>query len=91
MSKIDRRYSSNAENDHTSIGRSATNLYIKNFGYEIDEGELCQLFKSYGRITSCRVSQSIVKEYFISNSSSFSISDCKRRIQSISRIWLYQF
>lgn len=34
---------------------NSTNLYIKNFGKDIDESKLCQLFSSYGVITSCKV------------------------------------
>jgi len=33
-----------------------TNLYVKNFGKDMDESKLCQLFSIYGTITSCKVS-----------------------------------
>jgi hypothetical protein len=32
-----------------------TNLYVKNFGKDMDESKLCQLFSVYGTITSCKV------------------------------------
>ncbi|CAF1081268.1 unnamed protein product [Rotaria magnacalcarata] len=32
-----------------------TNLYVKNFGKDINETELCQLFGTYGMITSCKI------------------------------------
>lgn len=32
-----------------------TNLYVKNFGNDMDESKLCQLFSVYGSITSCKV------------------------------------
>ena len=35
--------------------RGQTNLYVKNFGQDIDESKLCQLFSVYGTITSCKI------------------------------------
>jgi hypothetical protein len=32
-----------------------TNLYVKNFGQEMNETKLCHLFSTYGIITSCKV------------------------------------
>jgi RNA recognition motif-containing protein len=34
---------------------TGANLYVKNFGKDIDESKLCQLFSAYGTITSCKV------------------------------------
>lgn len=34
---------------------NSTNLYVKNFGKDLDEMKLCQLFSAYGSITSCKV------------------------------------
>jgi hypothetical protein len=37
------------------------NLYVKNFGKDIDESKLCQLFSIYGTITSCKVTNLIIE------------------------------
>ncbi len=34
-----------------------TNLYVKNFGDDMNESKLCKLFDIYGTITSCKVNE----------------------------------
>jgi hypothetical protein len=34
-----------------------TNLYTKEFGTDMNESELCELFATYGSITSCKVNE----------------------------------
>ena len=36
--------------------RNFTNIYIKNFGGELDEEKLIEMFGTYGKIVSSRVS-----------------------------------
>ncbi len=49
---------SNGNYDNSTINKKQsnfTNLYVKNFGTDINETKLCQLFSEYGIITSCKV------------------------------------
>lgn len=46
----------------TRIRKANTNLYVKNFDSDLSEGDLCRMFESYGRITSCEVSESMSKK-----------------------------
>jgi RNA recognition motif-containing protein len=41
----------------TKNSRRQTNLYVKNFDNEMSERKLCELFATYGTITSCKVSE----------------------------------
>ncbi len=49
---------SNGNYDNSTINTNRsnfTNLYVKNFGTDINETKLCQLFAEFGIITSCKV------------------------------------
>lgn len=51
-----------SRNQRVDVGgsRKYTNVFVKNFGDQLDEEKLRDLFSKYGKITSCKVSLTLI-------------------------------
>ena len=50
------RFMSRNQRIEAGVPRKFTNIFVKNFGDELDEEKLRELFSKHGKITSCKVS-----------------------------------
>jgi polyadenylate-binding protein len=51
-----------SRNQRTDLGgpRKFTNIFVKNFGDQLDEDKLRELFSKHGTITSCKVKEILI-------------------------------
>jgi len=61
--RVSRLISSNQQVD-VNEARKLTNIFINNFGDQLDEEKLCEILSKHGKVLSCKVNHLILFRFF---------------------------